>query len=361
MSPPTPEYPHPISADVRGGLRVWPPPKRVTRVLANIHHERVYSAAYDPQDKTVIAVTTGPALFSYSATGGLREAAHSLTTPFLAIAADRAEFATYGSSSMVELWSLSPLVRRTVLDTGHGTVSHAQFVAATGDLVTAGQDGEIVRWSSSGARHPIHHLEQPIDGFGLVPDGSSIVVATRDGALWRIDKDDHLIALHPAGPRVTQMRVLPDGATVLVGLASGEVHVLDLHTGRLAHPVRASEAIQDIAVAPSGDAVAVAANDGTIHLGARRGTTWQAITWTTLAVRARKIAFTPDGLLVAITPDGVVWVYAPRLRAWACIPTSTADLTELVFDDTGTTAFVFDVDGQLMSIDLEATRNLLST
>jgi photosystem II stability/assembly factor-like uncharacterized protein len=125
--------------------------------------------------------------------------------------------------------------------------------------------------------------------------------------------------------------------------------------------VRASEAIQDIALAPSGDAVAVAANDGTIHLGARRGTTWQAITWTTLAVRARKIAFTPDGLLVAITPDGVVWAYAPRLRAWACIPTTTADLTALVFDDTATTAFVFDVDGQLMSIDLEATRNLLST
>jgi eukaryotic-like serine/threonine-protein kinase len=359
ISSPTPAYPHPISADVRGGLRVWPPPKRVTRVLANVHHERVYSAAYDPQDKTVIAVTTGHLLFSYSAAGGLRKAAHSLTTPFLAIAADRAEFATYGSSSMVELWSLSPLTRRTVLDTGHGTVSHAEFVAGTGDLVTSGQDGEIVRWSSTGARHEIHHLEQPIDGFGLVPDASSLVVATRDGALWRVDKEDHLIALHPAGPRVTQLRVLPDGATVFVGLASGEVHVLDLNTGRLAHPVRAAEAIQDIAVAPNGAAVAVAANDGTIHLGARRGATWQAITWTTLAVRARKIAFTPDGFLVAITPDGVVWVYAPGLRAWACIPTSAADLTELVFDDAAITAFVFDVDGQLMSIDLEATRKLL--
>ena len=361
ISPPTPEYPHPISADVRGGLRVWPPPKRITRVLANIHHERVYSAAYDPQDKTAIAVTTGPVLFSYSATGGLREAAHTLSTPFLAISADRTEFATYGSTSMVEIWSLSPLARRTVLDTGHGTVSHVEFVAGTGDLVTSGQDGEIIRWSSSGARRPIQHLQQPIDGFVLVPDGSSLVVATRDGALWRIDKDDHLIALHPAGPRVTQMRALPDGATVFVGLASGEVRMLDLNIGRLAHPVRATEAIQDIALAPSGDAVAVAANDGTIHLGARRGTTWQAITWTTLAVRARKIAFTPDGLLVAITPDGVVWAYAPRLRAWACIPTTTADLTALVFDDTATTAFVFDVDGQLMSIDLEATRNLLST
>jgi len=57
----------------------------------------------------------------------------------------------------------------------------------------------------------------------------------------------------------------------------------------------------------------------------------------------------------------VVWVHAPGLRAWAYIPTSTADLTELVFDQSATTAFVFDVDGQLMSIDLEAIRKLLGT
>jgi hypothetical protein len=57
--------------------------------------------------------------------------------------------------------------------------------------------------------------------------------------------------------------------------------------------------------------------------------------------------------------DGTVWIYSSVRRTWLCLMTSTTELTQLMFDDTESTALLFDVDGRLISVDLKAARRAL--
>ena len=79
-----------------------------------------------------------------------------------------------------------------------------------------------------------------------------------------------------------------------------------------------------------------------------------------LSAHARQVALTGDGLLVSICTDGTVWFYSPSHQEWLCLVTGTVELTQVVFDASETTAFVLDVDGHLMSIDLALVRQSLN-
>jgi len=104
------------------------------------------------------------------------------------------------------------------------------------------------------------------------------------------------------------MLTLPDAATVCIGDANGDVILVDTRSWTQTLLLHASEAIRDIAVTSGGQTIAVAANDDTIHVGARHGASWAdpSTTWLTWSARARKIALAPDGLLVAICSDGSI-------------------------------------------------------
>jgi WD40 repeat protein len=156
------------------------------------------------------------------------------------------------------------------------------------------------------------------------------------------------------------MRALPDGAAIAIGYTTGAIEIFEPGSGRRTTTAYASEAIRDIAVARDGETIAVAAGDGTVRLGRRRGS-WHAATWTSLALQARRVAFTRDGLLTSIGSDGAVWLYAPSLRRWGFVKASAAELSALAFDERDATAFVFDVDGRLVSIDVEALRKQIKS
>jgi WD40 repeat protein len=188
VSAPSDEYPFVLSADARGGIRAWPLPQRLARVVTRFP-ERVHSMIYSPKDGTVIGTTQGDELLAHSAAHGVRRAGpHAVSVMSIAPAANGAVFAVYGASSVVEIWSLSPLARARSLDTRHGAVSRAEFVDETEELVTAGRDGRLVRWSATGEPQQIHRFEQSIDTFRRLADGS-MVIATEDGALWRVSRE----------------------------------------------------------------------------------------------------------------------------------------------------------------------------
>jgi WD40 repeat protein len=356
IAPPTAEHSMAISGDAHGRLREWPESARLATLLADVRTP-VFSALYDPQRSTVLAVTDRPALMTYSAAEGVRDAAkHTKYTQFVATATDGRRFATYGSSPIVELWSLSPLVRTATLDTQQVAVTHAQFVANTSELVTSGRDGRLLRWSGSSPRE-LHRFEHAIDTFAIACDGS-IIVATHDGALWRAGRDG-ATALHPPGTAVSKMLAMPDCATIAIGRVNGTIEMLEPYSGQRVTTANGSEAIRDIAVARNGEVIAVAVGDGTVRLGRRQGN-WFASTWTTLALKARRVAFTRDGLLMSIGADGAVWLYAPRLHRWGFVQASAAELTALALDEHDATAFVFDVDGRLMSVDVDAIRKQIT-
>jgi len=234
-------------------------------------------------------------------------------------------------------------------------VTQLAFVSDA-DVVTSGKDGRLVRWSIAGEPRELHRFERPIETFRVVR-GDTIVAATHDGALWLIDHGRPPRALRTGGAQVTRMLVLPGDAGLWIAYASGDSEILDTRSWRATALPRAADAIRDIAAAADGRMLAMAVNDNTIHLGV--GRTPAEMTWKRFAARVRRVAFTQDGLLVSICTDGTVWLYSPARRTWVCVPTGTAELTQMVFDDTETTLFMFDVSGHLLSLDLAAARRAL--
>jgi WD40 repeat protein len=362
ISPPTPNYPFLISADVRGALRVWPLPSRLARVAANVH-TRFVSASFNHQD-TVIATTFRPELTVFSPSRGLRSIGpHTSNATFIKVAENGKTFATYGSGESIELWSFATMSRTQVVDTHHGAVAHVEFVDNTDKFVTAGRDGRLLQWTPAGEQKLLARFDQAIAEFVLARATRSAVVSTADGALWRSDLDGKASPLRSAGAQVTRMLSLPDRASIFIGYANGDVILVDTKSWRQTLLLHASEAIRDIALTSDGRTIAVAANDDTIHVGAQHGDSWvdASTTWVTLTVRARRIALAPDGLLVAISTDGTVWLYSSTRETWLCVPTGTSDLSLVAISSDGKASTVFDADGRIIWIDLEAARRAINS
>src|SRR5213075_1507878 len=151
-----------------------------------------------------------------------------------------------------------------------------------------------------------------------------------------------------------------DRASVCVGYADGTILIWDTRTQTQTLGMHASAAIRDLTVTADGQMIALATNDNTIILGTRYDSSWTSAKWTALSANVRQVALTRDGLLVAICTDGTVWFYSPKHQEWLCLVTGTAELTQIVFDSAEARAFVLDVDGHLMCLDLVRVRQSLN-
>ena len=360
LTPPGPGQPFLISGDVRGGLRAWPLPDRVARVVAT-SSSAFHSAIFDDPSATVTATTWLPALTVFSpATGTRTVEPHVRENNVLVRSASGRTFASYGQGDVVELWALPAITRTRVFQTGQGSISQLAFLDGSEDFITAGHDGRLVRWTPSGDAAPLAQFDKPIDRFAHAAATGALVFSTVEGALWHTDAGGRPVALRDGGSRVNRIAVLPDRRTVLAGYEGGDVIAIDTGSWQqqlLLH----GGSVREIAVTADGRTIAVATNDGAIHVGTRRrdAPLVPGMTWTALPLRARHVALAPDGLLVASCTDGTIWLYDPTVRRWLCLPAGTVDLGRTAVTTDGKAAVALDFEGRLLWIDLDAARQLL--
>jgi eukaryotic-like serine/threonine-protein kinase len=351
-----------ISADVRGALRVWPRPARLTRVVAT-SGSAFLAAIFDVRSTRAVATTWGPRLTTFSPPTGVRTfGPHEGNNVFLEQAGDGRTFATYGFTELVELWSSETMTRTKVIATGHGSVSQLSF--AGNDLITSGHDGRVIRWTASGDKTLLAQSERPIDRFAAVSPAGAIVFATTDGALWRAAPGSPAVSLRAAGARVNQIVAVADQHEVLAGYANGDVVAIDTTSWQQETLLQGTAAVQEIAVANDAGTItiAVATNGGTIHLGTWRDASLHAgaATWMTLAASARRITLRPGGLLIATCSDGTIWLYSIPRKRWLCLPTGTVDLGQTAVAGDGKVMIAPDREGRLLWIDLGAAGLLLA-
>jgi len=236
-----------ISGDVRGGIRAWPLPVRFARVVANLHR-RFVSAVFNPMAESIVATAhrqPSLAIFSPTGAGEVRTVGpHHSEAFYIAAAPDGQQFATYGLGDIVELWSASTMTQSTLRQTHHGSISQVAFTAGTGELITAGRDGNLIRWTSTGAPHVVARFSQPVSAFALAPAARLAVVGTADGALWRVTEDGQIASLRTGRATPLIMRAMPDGCTFFIGYADGEVIVVDTRSGLQSRLIQATDAIQ---------------------------------------------------------------------------------------------------------------------
>jgi hypothetical protein len=169
------------------------------------------------------------------------------------------------------------------------------------------------------------------------------------------------VVLRDGGTRVNRIAALPDGQTVLAGYEGGDVIAIDTRSWQQQVVLHGSGSVREIAFTADGSTIAVASNDGAIHVGTRRGAAplLSGTAWTSLPLRARHITLASDGLLIASCTDGTIWLYAPAERRWLCLPTGTVDLGLTAATGDGKVAIALDFEGRLLWIDLDAARQLL--
>jgi hypothetical protein len=124
---------------------------------------------------------------------------------------------------------------------------------------------------------------------------------------------------------------------------------------------RGTNAIQEIILTENEDTIAILTSVGMVYLGRYQNgsSNTEPVEWQQLVTQSRGIALTPDHLLIATCPDGIVWIYSIDQRHWLCVALQTAYLGELAVTSNGNTAVALDREGRLISIDLEAARNVL--
>jgi eukaryotic-like serine/threonine-protein kinase len=358
ITPPSAEHSFVISADVRGALRAWPLPARFARVAAS-ERTPFYTAIFDKQSTTVTATAWAPTLTMYSPSAGTRKLEpHEPFNVSLERSSTGQTFATYGLEDVIEVWSAATMTRMRVIPTGHGSVSQLRFLGDTENFVTSGHDGRLVRWTPEGDRTVLTQFHQPIDKFAMVSRTGAIVFSTIDGALWATEVSGQTRSLRGPGARVNRILLPADEQHIYVGYANGEVVAIHPMSWRQDTLLRGSGAVQEIALTEDGSTIAVATNDGMIHVGARAGGSTSAVTWTALQARARDIALASDGLLMATCTDGTIWLYSPH-RQWLCLPSGAVDLGDTVVAPDGKSAVVLDRAGRLLWVDLDAARELL--
>ena len=358
ITPPRSEHPVVISADVQGSLRVWPVPPRVARVVATTDHR--FYAAFFHDESTVTATSFGGGLTTFSPARGVQTSApHEGLNIQIQPSSTRRTFATYGLHDVVELWSSETMERTRVLATQHGSVSQVALLGDTGELISSGGDGRLVRWTASGEPTLIAKLDQPIDGFARIPRDGELLFAGADGALWRTD-GARTVALRPGGARVIRLVLAPDQRTVYAGTARGDLIAIDTTSWQQDVALHVAGAVQEISISDDSHTLAVATNDGKIHIGTRSDEPSPITRWQALRLQARHQALTPDGLLVAASTDGAIWIYSIARRRWLCLPMGSGDLRWVAVSSNAAAAVGVDYEGRLLWIDLDAARALLT-
>jgi WD40 repeat protein len=267
-------------------------------------------------------------------------------------------FAAYGLTDLVEVWTSDTLQRMRLIATGHGSITQLTFVAGSRDFVTTGNDGRLIRWTITGDKTVLAQVGQPIDRFVSLPEGDVTVFSTTDGALWRTIGDLRTSAVRPAGSRTTRLLAVPAQRAIYVGYADGEVVAIDTTSWQSHTILRSGGAIQAVEITPDGQTLAVASNDGIIHLAPARIA--GAVGWLELRARASYLDFTADGLLIATSIDGTIWIYAVAQQHWLCLPLGSTDLRKTALSADGRSAVAVDRGGRLINIDLDAARSLLT-
>ena len=357
-APPTREFPLVLSADVHGGVRVWPLPLRVARVAATVG-SWMNHLVFDKRAGTIIATSWQSTLSTYSPSGGLQTiAGHQSSNIDLVKSWSGDTLATYGETDIVELWSSETLAPPRLIRTGHGAVSSLHFIGGQDEFLTSGHDGRLIRWTALGEATLLSQHALPINNTVFLAETAAVVYSTADGAVWRVTADRAGTTALSSGSSARRLVAHPDGHTAYVGYSNGDVVELDTRSWQHEVILRGAASVRDIVVANDGRSMGVVTNDGTLHVGTMRHDAARPMqpTWNEFRGRAQRVALAPDGLMVTTSTDGTLWLYSEVRQRWACVPLGAADLVDLAVSSDGATAAVLGRSGRIWWIDLQLAR-----
>ena len=249
-----------------------------------------------------------------------------------------------GGPNLFETWSIKD-GKRLQSWGGHKSVVNAVAVLPYGDVLSAGQEGELMAWSKGqfASKRPAH--AGAINVLVLSADEKQMLSGGGDKTikLWATDADKpiHVFKGH-SGP-VTSLAFGNKEKWATSGSSDRSVKTWDLATGKeIATFTGHSEGVTGVAISPDGSWLASASDDATIRLwpvkAGRLDPDREAILLDDHKKAVTCLAFSPDGkTLLSGSQDKTLIVWDWRKgKATRTIPGHKNWITSLLFIDANT-------------------------
>jgi WD40 repeat protein/DNA-binding SARP family transcriptional activator len=288
-------------------------------------------AALSPDDHTLLAGgRDGAVRFLDLHSGELRVASgrHATTVAYAAFSADGRRAITAGADGDAITWDIGRARATGTLEGHAGRISALALARDGMTFYTAGLDGNVVVWDLTGTRGLGQEFEIPAGPpphwapvFALSPDGRSLAIADRDGAVSLIDTETLRARSEPMpvlpGRPAYSMGFDPDGRLLAIGDGDGAVALVDAATGHVVrrlgqHP----DEIWALSFSADGRRLATGSYDGTVRLWALPSgrPIGPPITFDW---GVRDVSLSPDGRVLMVTSEAgpeMVDVSAPTAR-----------------------------------------------
>ncbi|KAI9458227.1 hypothetical protein HD554DRAFT_2177419 [Boletus coccyginus] len=164
-----------------------------------------------------------------------------------------------------------------LIDTHQGAISSVQFLPDGKHIVIGGNDGTVRRWrvedGSDDASEvgKLVHSEREMSAAVVSKDGKWIILAGNGGRRVTVmDATTHervVESIDAHEEKITALDVSPDSSKIASGSRDGTVIVWCLETGqRTAGPLKQGRSVLSVRFSPTGDRLASAGSDFSIHV-----------------------------------------------------------------------------------------------
>ncbi len=298
------------------------------------HPDRVLTAAFAPDDRTVITICGDQKLRVWDVETG-KETERAIGLPIqtaefaAAVSPDTRMIATAGRGEDVRLWSRIRHQQPSQYVLHHPDAVRSVACSPDGRSVLTGCMDHAVRlWNmETGVQiGPTLMHEARVLDVAFSPDGSVLLTGSADGTarLWDAASARSLAAPLMHEDKVNAVAFHPDGRTVITGCEDGIVRFWNADDGKLipGRALRHGSAVQDAAFTPDGRLVIVSEKDSAIRV-------WGAQTAVELTRSMHhqgnvlKMAVSHDGLTVlsgATDATARLWNLATRRQLGAPLP-----------------------------------------